>query len=1288
MSKSNIQLAEAAHTPLFTTAYLRSLWSADFEKWRKSEEAELLRKRLRAWAAKDWQKETSAEGTFVHVFFFETWGYRASGQVHEGEGYTLQQQFAVKNAGQGGGTGGADVALGHFGLADQEPIPQVLGEFKDDRSGLDKEQNRVSRRSPVDQCFDYLREARSGLVSKVLPTWAFVSDMNEFRLYLYGNKAQYQRFVITPAPGDPAVALTDDSDEAEFQRYLFSRVFSPEMLLAPAGKSPLEKLLGEQLIHERVLEADFYKEYQAYREHLYQALRAANPQYAEEQRLRRLVGLTQRLLDRFIFILYCEDMGSELGFPPNLLRDILIEVAESRFYNDSGTQAWDQVRALFATMRDGGPFGKERIHKFNGGLFAEDPEFDNLRVPNHVFCERNQGQVSGRLLNNPLTLLFFSAKYNFGATDDGSGKTLTLTAMGRIFEQSITDLEVMEAHAAGRESLAEITKRKRDGVYYTPEWVTAYIVEETVGRRLAEIREELGFERIGVVSDEQIAIHREDGRKMPVVRDYEHALHAYSERLDELKVVDPACGSGAFLIQAFQFLYEQRQWVAAELERVTGARSLFDTHEAMRAVLANNLYGVDINAESIEITRLALWLHTALPDRPLTSLDQNIRCGNSLVSTDFLEQLSRTEADMSADDLERVNPFCWEEAFPEVFEREQSGFDCVIGNPPYVKLQNFRRVLEDQAEYLLNAKKRDGSPRYESTQTGNFDIYLPFIERGVELLNTEGKLGYIAPSVWLVNEYGEGLRRFVKRTRSLDRWIDFKSYQVFDEATTYTALQFFGGKPQASFKCVFAPRGSEDVASSDWATPDANVRFADLNEGQAWELVRGAERAVFDKLAGSGLTLESETERIFQGVITSADAIYHLEKIGPGRYVSFAQGRSAPEEVELEDEIMLPLISGPDVKRYEAPRTNTYILFPYTVADGQSALLESVRFEADFPKALRYLRRYEGQLRSRERGKFDDSSWYRFGRNQSIDKQSEPKLCVAQTVPNLRLCYDDAGEFCINNVRVNGILTDSSLQAWFLLAVLNAPAADFVFRRIAKPKSGGYFEANKQFIAPLPVPKASDAERAEVAERAKRLQELHTRRRDLVLKLERRLESAQCVDDKREPQWLWAEVKPVKELKKLAPKGRSAREKTRWAKDEHERLLGEQLDGLDVMLQVGAKLDAELRDDELILLINGVPAIEGIFFVDDEEARFVAAQWRHALRATNVTEKFDGKRLLKKLLELRTSENPAILSQVITFDDELRSLDDEIAAAEEEMNALIYGLYGLSDAEIRLIEAG
>ncbi len=1277
------------HQPLFNTAYLRSVWAKEFEAFQLSDDAAALLTRLQNWAAKDWQKETASEGAFIDVFFKQTWGYLASGEGAKGEGYTLQQQFPVAGAGQKGGTGAADVALGYFGRKDMEEIPQVLGEFKDDRSGLDKPQsNRPNDRSPVDQCLDYLRESRTGLISPILPTWGLVTDMNEFRLYLYGNKAQYQRFVIKPAEGDLAHSLLAENDEGAFQRFLFRQMFHLDSLLTTGGKSKLEKLLGEQITHEEALENEFYLEYHAFREAIYHALRKHNPQYEQEGRLRRLVKFTQRILDRCLFILYCEDMGRELNFPPNVLRDVLIEVADSKFYNPDGEQAWGMVRQLFVSMRDGTPFGSERINRFNGGLFAEDPEMDALRLPNAVFCEKNQGQSLKRLLQYPKTLLYFSAKYNFGAADDGEGRTLTLTAMGRIFEQSITDLEVMEAHAEGRESLTELTKRKRDGVYYTPEWVTHYIVEETVGARLAEIRKELGFDQFADVTDEQIAAHRKNKGHARVVGEYEAALHHYRERLDELKVVDPACGSGAFLIQAFKYLYEQRQWIAKELERVSGSMGLFDTHSAMRAVLSKNLYGVDINAESVEITRLALWLHTALPDRPLTSLDENIRCGNSLIGHDFYAQMGINRELFGEDECERVNTFDWAETFPEVYKRENPGFDCVIGNPPYVKLQHFRKIQEDVAGYLLNAKRKGGGPLFESTQTGNFDLYLPFIERGAELLNAQGKMGYIAPNVWMVNEYGKGLRQKLKHTKRLDRWIDFKSFQVFDEAITYTALQFFTGFPQDRIRCVFAPHGKQDIAAVDWREIEDAAFYQDLPEDSSWNFMPVAERSLLKRLSAECLRLGDEelTLQIFQGFKTSGDSLYIADIVAPNRY-GFQFKKDDVREREIESDVMFPVLSGAESNRYELPATNRCILVPYKVDDQEARALGEEELKRSFPKCWNYLNERKIEFEARERGRMKgDSHWWAFIYPKNLRQMRLPKLLVAGTAPELRVSSDPDGKFAFLGGRVYGILPTHSEDVFFFTGILNSKAANFFFTRIARPKAGGYYDIETQFLAPLPIPKTSDAEKAQVAEKAKRLQDLHTQRRDLLLAIDKRLDSAQCEDDKRDEGWLWADVKPVADFKKTPQaEGLKGRELTAWAKLQRELALTRHLDTLNAMLRPGVRLSVANEYGELKVLANGAALIEGIF-VDEAEAAFIAAQWRHKARQTNVTEKFDAKRLVNLLLKLRQTANDAICQQVVKIDADIQALDEQIAQAEADMNRLTYRLYGLTAEEIRLVE--
>ena len=737
----------------------------------------------------------------------EPWGYTFSGDT-DSTGFHLYPQYAVKTAGARGGTGEADLAIGHFDSDDASSgIPQVLCEFKDIRSSLDAPQKsrRDNTRSPVKQCLDYLSASRRGFFGNeaILPTWGIVTDMNEFRLYWHDRGVtQYLRFVIAPDDLFQGEGLLGDGEAARFERFLFSRVFHRDTLLTRGGKSTLEQLIARQWVREREIQEVFYKEYRAYREALHTALVKHNPNFPGTRG--RLVRIAQKILDRFIFIFYCEDMGQALSFRPQLLRDFLIHECKDQYFDEEDDSIWGRLLKLFDTMNEGGTFGDASLSRFNGGLFASDPEIDGLTLPNRIFCAKGQGQNEASLHSHKKTLLYLSAAYNYAAgaaqthgeapraegdiakAKSDPERALGLYTLGRIFEQSITELEILEAKADGLLSVNEESKRKRDGVFYTPEWVVERIVAETLQPRLDEMRAECGWSKDGFPSLD--------------------AVDAYAERLQSLTVLDPACGSGAFLITTLNFLvteWEALRGVRVEAARAearaAGVREGSKAHETIMArahtrrneatlirdILARNIYGVDINPASVEISRLALWLHTARGDAPLTTLDETIRDGNSLIGPDFYE--GRMDVDRYDDEAqrERVNAFDWHAMFPEVFER--GGFDAIVGNPPYVKLQNFRRVHDDMAAHLRT--RGDGGASYESTQTGNFDLYLPFIEQGLNLLNDDGRMGYIAPSLWTVNEYGEGLRKHIARGRNLAGWIDFKAYQIFDEAITYTALQ-------------------------------------------------------------------------------------------------------------------------------------------------------------------------------------------------------------------------------------------------------------------------------------------------------------------------------------------------------------------------------------------------------------------------------------------------------------------------------------------------------------------
>ena len=1242
-----------SYNSFLNPTFLRSVWAEDYAAFRDTAAETMLLERLRNWAARPDLGETSAEAAFVETFFRGTWGYVGPGQGAAGDGHTMVQQFTIPGTGAGGGSGRADLALGY--LNGNGDVPQAVCEFKGMRRGratLDTEQSRKgNRRSPVDQCLDYLGGARRGMIGSepILPRWGIVTDMNEFRLYWYDRgRSQYLSFVVRQPQGElfRSSSLLDDTEEARFSRYLFSRVFHRDVLLTRGGKPALVTLIEQRRFRDRQIETEFYGRYKAFRDLLINTLVIDNgpltPRYPGTNG--RLVRMAQKILDRLLFVFYCEDMGRVLAFPPKLLQEFLSARSADPYYDPSATTIWADMTRLFHAMNAGTTFGREAIHRFNGGLFAPDTALDALHVPNRLFCEPNQAQNEASIAAAPLTVLYLCATYNYAATlgEGNEREALGLYTLGHIFEQSITELEMLEAQADGRPSVNKLSGRKTDGVYYTPEWVVERLVDGTIGPKLVEMQREAGWPENG--SPDGAAVER-----------YRAALRRFT-------VLDPACGSGAFLITALRYL--ETAWRNTEPLRDVGAPS-----EPMHDFLATAIHGVDINPSSVEIAQLALWLHTARSDRPLSSLDATVKSGNSLVPPAFYIGLQEEAFDDAG--RERVNAFDWHAAFPEVFAR--GGFDAVVANPPYVKLQNFRPAHPDVAEWLVNGRVNARKP-YESTLTGNFDLYLPFIEMGLRLLRPGGRMGYIAPSVWTVNEYGEGLRNLVARGQHLDRWLDFRSYQVFEEATVYTALQFFSYTPTEAIRVTEAPRGPSQVPPNPWVA-GGTLAWGAQDHGDRWVMLAGAARALINRLERDCRPLTAVTTQIFVGVQTSADAIFHLDRLGPGRYRCRPPGSPRPPayEVAIEDAIMRPLVSGAEAKRYIEPSSQTYVLFPYAPnVAGAMRLIPEASMMHEYPKAWAHLTKFKSQLERREvkaatdgneTGPVLNERWYGYVYLKNLDKQDRSKIILPRLVDHL---------------------VAGGTDPWFLLGILTAPVVDFIFRRVSKPFRGDYLSANRQFIKDLPIPHADAAAQENVAALARDLQCLHTARRRVLSDLSRRL------DFKTRPrpsEWLFHGLPAAEDFALVASANLSARERRARITTLRDAEIARREAAVGAALRPGARLSTTLVGGELSLLADGVPVLDRVF-VTAAEGPFVHAVWRRLTAMTTVTERLTGKALCDKLRCVPAATNTALVEGVVALSAELDAAEKEIEAAETALSEASFVLYGLSAEERAMVLAG
>jgi hypothetical protein len=1242
-----------------TRAFLRAEFDLDYRAWTEERDVALLQ-RLRDWDERLRLSETQAEGAFTQVFFVETWDYGESGRVPVDQ-HTIIAKLPVPGEGAGGGMGEADLALGWF-RGRKDAIPQVLCEFKDIRSRLDAKQSRKGNtRSPVEQCLNYIRGARRGLFGNepVQPWWGLVTDMNEFRLYWWDRApSEYMRFFIRRVDLlSGGYDLLAESEDARFDRYLFAKLLSRDMLLSEAGRPRLLRLVERQWARGRKLEGEFYDHYKQVRERLFNVLRLNNPNFPG--RPGDLLRLTQRLLDRFIFAFYCEDMGERMLFPPQMLRDFLRIRSTEPFYDENGPELWDFFRRLFSLMNTGGTWSQLTLPQINGGLFEPDPLIDGLSIPNHVFAKAAQGANDASLESDTKTLLYLCGRYNY-AGGGGVEDSLSLYTLGHIFEQSITELEYREGELENRDSIAKLSKRKRDGVYYTPEPVVNYLVEQTLGPWFASAKLACGYPG------------SEEGAPTA------EAAAAYVSRLKSVRIVDPACGSGAFLISAFRRLLKERVEAERDVERTRGGTpGAIDENPLIAEILRDNIYGVDINPASVEIAKLALWLHSARAAKPLSSLEHAIRIGNSLVDTDFWAGRQR-----SAQIEERVRPFDWRAAFPEVWPNGRSGgFDIVLGNPPYVKLQNLMKVDPDVVAYLTGDR---GGDTYRSAQTGNFDLYLPFIEKGLRLLAPGGRMAYIAPSLWTVNQYGEGLRGLVRRGRHLDRWLDFKSHQIFEDVITYTALQFFTRESQDAMRIVAAPDG--DMADVDWSDPELVVSYDGIPEADEWLMATGAERALIARLSRDCLRLDdpSLTNGIIVGIQTSADYIYHLERLGIGRYKCKPKGRGAvPYEVEIEDAIMKPLVSGPEAKRYEEPETDTYLLFPYERdAGGLMRLIPANEIERRFPRAWAHLRRWEKELRAREKEKMNrEDDWWGYVYLKNMTKQDIPKLLVPRLVEHLKCSLDSEGQFFLDNVDVGGILPIRDVDPAYLMASLNTPICDYVFRVISKPFQNDYRSANKQFIAPLPIPSAAPEQRADIAARARRLQSRWTHRRHLLRETAGRL--SVLARSRHPARWLWPDLPDLTAMVERAPKGLPhTHERRKWAEDRVDELEAAHIEALQVALDRGGRREVRFERGELRLYVSGAVVLEKIY-LDDAAGRLTESYWRWLL-LSGVSR--DAGRFAA---DLRQPPAPSETPAVVQFVERVAALAEEVAlieADERELNEILYELYALTPDERNLVE--
>ncbi|HEV3002973.1 MAG TPA: DNA methyltransferase, partial [Pirellulales bacterium] len=602
-------------------------------------------------------KEQELLADFLTDFFVGVLGFTRP--ADGGDGFTFSREKHVEVDGKF-----ADAVVGRFGGGHDEFVVALEG--KGPKDPLDRP-FAGRRMSAVDQGYRYAINLPCDFI--------LVTNIRETRLYHKGsNQHTFERF--------DTERLADD--EAALKRFVF--LLGAERVVPATKKAHFLALLDESNKVGRELTRAFYVRYADMRQDAYAELARDNPSVPKHE----VLTSTQKLLDRVLFCAFCEDRG--------LLPVETIRKAYEHRDPYHPRAIWDNFRALFAAINRGN--AALGIHGYNGGLFADDPLLQRMTVSDAVCGHfRELGSYDYR----PPRQAAESAT--------GGGGLIDVEILGHIFEQSITDLEKLRNELDG---LAEPlgaekhkTRRKKEGAFYTPSFITRYIIEQALGGELADRFERLrrgqqeaakGPARAALADPRVYELAKlKKAERQALVKFWE----AWQDELGLVRVLDPACGSGAFLIEAFDQLHAAYEASNDRLGELRGHRTLFDLD---KTILENNLYGVDLNEEAIEICRLSLWIKTAERGKPLTSLDETIRVGNSVV----------------ADPAVHPKAFDWREEFAGVFE-ERGGFDVVVGNPPYVRQE------------LLSAIKPYLEREYRAYH-GMADLYVYFYELGLRLL--------------------------------------------------------------------------------------------------------------------------------------------------------------------------------------------------------------------------------------------------------------------------------------------------------------------------------------------------------------------------------------------------------------------------------------------------------------------------------------------------------------------------------------------------------------------------
>ncbi len=702
------------------------------------------------------------------------------------------------------------------------------------------------------------------------------TDLNKIEVQAFGYKNNQSEctYVITSNFEKLRFYIDNTIDYEEFNLFTLNREQFNLLYLCLSYENIKnnvpKRLKAESVSQEDQITKKLYKDYSEFKRSLFNNLVELNPHYDKLLLFKK----TQKLLDRFLFIFFAED---RLLLPTNLIFRINQEWKNLQAMRIP-VSLYERYMVYFNDLNHGAKvtlpaFGKKtgeaitaefEIFAYNGGLFLPDEVLNNVKIDDvvlHTFSEK-------------------LSHYDFDSDVD-------VNILGHIFENSLNEIDEIKSEIEGEVVDKTKTKRKKDGVFYTPKYITKYIVDNTVGKICEEKKAEIKLNDEDYINDKKLQT-----KTKKALLD---KLSDYRNWLLDLTICDPACGSGAFLNQALEFLIAEHRYVDELQAKLMGDAMILSDVET--SILENNIYGVDLNDESVEIAKLSLWLRTAQKGRKLNSLNNNIKSGNSLIDDPAVEG---------------DKAFSWEKEFPEVFAK--GGFDVVIGNPPYVQSHS----LDDNTKDFI----------YRNFKSAEYQIntYGIFLEKIIQILRDQMYFSVIIPNYWLSTQYDDKLRKLMFLENECYEVLNV--FSVFEDATVDTVILSIKKTKFSKF-----PKSTQ-VRSIDRKIEIIEERLIAINN-HSWAF---EQLEIFnDEKSDISISFDSKINLTFQQKLS--DYISGYQGMKP-----YEQGKGNPPQTRemmvqkiyhsstKKDESYFPLIGAGHVQRFLLKENNEYIKYGVNLA--------------------------------------------------------------------------------------------------------------------------------------------------------------------------------------------------------------------------------------------------------------------------------------------------------------------------------------------------------------------